>query len=436
MCLFSAALALLAWGLGSRALAQVAGPAAKATSRPADEAPATPKSHPHSPSIWNVDQMMQDAVGQIARRYNLNKQQEEYTRLVLVKRVRDFLRVYEADIRELLQESINMRVGLKKTTDESLQKWADRALPIYSAAMTAIREGNEEWREILTDEQKKIHDDDLATMDTSFKTVTAMLDRWKKGEIHDYERVAQGAQQRQDSRLVGGQQASTASRISRNPPLFDGVRPEDQWIRYLELFRRTYKLTDKQSTSGTAIHRDSLAQAVSYRVSRKQDFDDVEAKLLAGGFGDKSGPQRQAEIIERRTRLEDPIHTLFVVMVYRLNALLTEDQKAAATADEKMTLHNMALQLAGSARDKLGKFDAAQIPTTAAASQPTGSQPATRPAAFPATRPAQTLSPQRAPTPAEVKQPEKKAPPQSADPAATEKPDSPAKDPPPDKPSR
>ena len=131
---------LTALGLcGSPILAQAPEPPAKQS----DEPP-TAKTHPNDPMIWNVDAMVEDAILQIARRYNLNKAQEEYTRLLLTQRVRVFLKIHEDDVRQLLKESIDFRTGLKPATPEAIMDWAERAMPVYDAAREAILGGNKE----------------------------------------------------------------------------------------------------------------------------------------------------------------------------------------------------------------------------------------------------------------------------------------------------
>ena len=63
-----------------------------------------------------VDAMMEEAVLQITRRYNLNRSQEEYTRLLLVKRTKQVLDQYEPQVRELLKEQIDIRLDPKRAT--------------------------------------------------------------------------------------------------------------------------------------------------------------------------------------------------------------------------------------------------------------------------------------------------------------------------------
>src|SRR5262245_12365874 len=85
------ALALVS--VASRSVAQTPAPAGE---KPKDQ-PITSQTHPNNPELWNVDAMMEDAVKQISRHYNLTKEQEDFTRLLLIKRTKAFLGQYEHD---------------------------------------------------------------------------------------------------------------------------------------------------------------------------------------------------------------------------------------------------------------------------------------------------------------------------------------------------
>jgi len=368
--------AVLLVAAATAAMAQEKGQVTKSTSQSANEPAATPKTHPTNPGLWNAEQMMEDAVKQIATRYGLNQEQEDYTRLVLTQRTREFLKTYEADIRELLKESIDMRLGLKKSSKDAFKKWAERAKPIYEAAMKAIKEGNDEWRGILDEKQKQVHDADLAAMDTSFKAVTGMLDRWKTGNVSDAELAFQTpkAQSKGNPRLAsGGDQTGVVSDPAGN--VYTKL-PEDEWIKYLGQFIMAYKLDDVQRSGATSIHRGLNQQATNYRTSRRAEFDEVAAQERNGTFDGPDGAKRQAALKARRDKLEEPIHGLFVVMVNRLHALLTEDQKSKVSADQRLTLSSTAIRLAGPYADKIGnpKY------TTTQAVVPPPPEPTSKPA--------------------------------------------------------
>jgi len=73
-------------------------------------------------------------------------------------------------------------MGGEMTQDELIE-WGKRVLPIYNEAKRIIVESNNEWREILTPEQQKIHDKDLELMYQSFETTEEQLNRIVSGQM-------------------------------------------------------------------------------------------------------------------------------------------------------------------------------------------------------------------------------------------------------------
>jgi hypothetical protein len=308
----------------------------------AEGQPPTAQTHPNNPELWNTEQMMSDAVLQISRRYNLNKQQEDFTRLLLVKRVTDFLQKYEPEVRELLKESIDLRLGKKAGTPEAYAKWAIRAAPIYAEAQDAILKGNEEWRVILTDEQKKIHDSDLSQMRANFQNVDRMLEGWKNGKGPNLPAMA-GAQ---GGGVVGGPGGVS-------PPLAIAQRQvEDNWLAYVNRFIKTYKLDDKQTISARdKIYKDIRDEVTKYREKRKAEF----AKLDSEAASPKNKP---ADFERRRIELEKPIQERFVLLDSRLRQLVDSKQMAEANPDEKRQLDAWFKMLSGQSGDKAHKSEA------------------------------------------------------------------------------
>ncbi|MCG8408824.1 MAG: hypothetical protein MI923_26760 [Phycisphaerales bacterium] len=299
----------------------------------------TAKTHPYDPMIWDVDQMMEDAVMQITLRYNLNKSQEEYTRLLLTTRVRSFLDDYEGDIRELLQESIEYRRGMMDSDPESLKQWADRAGPIYEAAQDAILSGNMAWREILDDEQRKTHDRDLKLMERNFSSVTKRLVAWQdgKGKLGPGEPISNGPRQ------------TSGSRVSPNPPGQISAELEDNWTRYVNEFIKVYKLDEKQQNSAREkIHKYYLNEAKRYRAKKKAQFTDLDKKLAS------KGPKAdRTKIVHEKIQLLQPIYKMFGKMAQRLDDLRTSEQKVNVDSDKKKELDRLHKQFSGQGMTRL-----------------------------------------------------------------------------------
>jgi len=294
--------------------------------------------------LWNVDQMMEDAVSQITRRYNLNKAQENYTRLLLTERVREFLDDYEMDVRELLQQSIDMRANRIDNSPKALMKWAMRAAPLYDAAKNAIIEGNEEWAQILDDEQRKLHDKDMALMKTNFANVQRTLDIWVQGKGTMPGARPSGATPSGGN--GGSALAKQENRVSEPVAAVTIAKVEDNWLAYVNTFIKAYKLDDKQQIAAREkIHKEQLARARQYRQNEKKRFQQLDALLAA-----KDGKANPAELRRRRLALERPIRKMFINLDRRLRALPNSRQRADVDPVLKKQLEQTYKMLAGLSR--------------------------------------------------------------------------------------
>jgi len=311
--------------------------------------------------------MMEDAVSQIARRYNLNPAQENYTRILLRKRTLAFLGENETEVRQLLKESIDFRLGLKSPTPEALKDWAMRAMPIYQAAQETILSGNEEWREILTEDQKKVHDSDLSLMKTNFTQVTKMLKGWGEGK------GAFGRRTRSQTIKSSGDPQATEGAVSQQGRSSVERRTiEANWLAYANKFIETYKLNKEKSIAARAgIHKDALSKAIAYRNKRKTQFSQIEADLRSPPKKDENPKvtrRHRLDLEKLKSDLERPIRQMFVEMNKRLMQLPTSSQLASADPILKKDLQDLYAILAGDAAPTIKKIPGGTKPTT----QPSG----------------------------------------------------------------
>lgn len=302
----------------------------------ADQKP-TALTHPANPMIWDVDAMMEQAVQQISKRYSLNPQQEQYTRLLLTRRVREFLDEHESEVRELLQQSMDMQRGRAPNDKVSLQVWAQRALPLYQKASEAILEGNEEWGVILDESQKKIHDGDMNLMRSSFDGATNTLTQWSEGKG-----PALPTRKSPDDNTPTN---ATDDRVSDNPQPVRSQHIEENWKSYVSLFVQAYDL-DKaaQNSAREKIFKEQYDKAQEYRQKRADDFARIEARLKALG---KSDFNERKKLKDRQRDLERRIYELFIEMDERLQRLPTAAQVANVDATKKADLKKLYTALSG-----------------------------------------------------------------------------------------
>lgn len=169
-------------------------------------------------SMLNVDMMVETYVGFLARKYDLNEDQDEFTRQFLKQKADEFMNGSGDEVRALVDRLFDVRTG-GEMSNEELQEWGRQATPIYEEAKRLIIDGNDEWREILTDEQRRMHDKDVKLMYQSFDTTETQLDRIVSGEL-TVEEFRKPNRNRRRSRRPKTQIAS------RPPPMEAGLPQE------------------------------------------------------------------------------------------------------------------------------------------------------------------------------------------------------------------
>jgi len=213
---------------------------------------------------WDTDYMLNWYVKGLTRQYNLTPTQEEFTRKLLTKRVKDFLKTNETEMRRMMWEMADYQAKRQIPTPDTVKEWAETGGPIFKEARKAIMDGNMEWREILDDEQKKRHDQDLRGLEDYFKKMEERMDRWSKGDVEERDMMPYGA--------------ANQNRVSQEP--WSHAKPEDAWEIYFRGFSRRYNLNDAQKETGMSILRECRARAEKYRDNHKADFEAIEAKIV------------------------------------------------------------------------------------------------------------------------------------------------------------
>lgn len=136
----------------------------------------------YSAILDNTDVLVENYANFLARKYDLNAEQDAFTRQLLREKANQFLGQHENDLRGLVDRLFEVRTGAEMPQEELID-WGKKAAPLFNDAKKIIVEGNDQWRQVLTEEQKKIHDEDLALMHESFQTTEDQLTRIVTGQM-------------------------------------------------------------------------------------------------------------------------------------------------------------------------------------------------------------------------------------------------------------
>ena len=131
-----------------------------------------------------VERIVDQAVINIGLRYNLNDDQLKKTGRIMKTYVSGFLNNHEEEIWPAIRELL--AANLKPPKNEAdMRRLGTAARKLAKLAHKAVKEGNAEWRKILTKEQKKTHDYDLAELDKTFAQMDQNFGAWEDGRNTD-----------------------------------------------------------------------------------------------------------------------------------------------------------------------------------------------------------------------------------------------------------
>ena len=158
-----------------------AGVSAQQTEPPAANPPQQSPDQSNPFAMWDVQKMIDRATSQVVKRYALTPEQETFTRNLMATRVNAFLDKHESEIRDLFAQAIKYQISGNPPPPEKVKEWTAQINPMFDEAKVSIIDGNRDFREILSDDQRKIHDIDLKVMERNFKDAEQRLNRWGDG---------------------------------------------------------------------------------------------------------------------------------------------------------------------------------------------------------------------------------------------------------------
>jgi len=280
--------------------------------------------------LWNVDLLMQRAADNIARRYNLNATQRAQTQEMLTREVTQFLNEHQ-EIWPLVRDMARMQQAGEQPSGKPAQRLAEKALPLIREIEATIVEANLRWRDILTEEQKQMHDFDLQDM---AKTFAKMNDNFRS--------MASGGPGVAEIFPAANKDVPAPPKPPQPDANFAPPPPdaeqrelpqEHMWDRYVEEFIRDFNLDDSQSEAALSILRECKQRAQDYRNNKRDDFRQVEERLRDAKRADQSPDVRASKLkvwkqIERS--LNKPILDMFLELQERLEPIPTDAQRAHA----------------------------------------------------------------------------------------------------------
>lgn len=293
---------------------------------PPSEPPAaqpTPASSPVAQAT--VESVMLQAVQNISRRYNLNEEQIKFTEELMRRDVTRFLKENEKEVWPIVRELLASQ--LRAPDDiETVKRIGASAEPLLNKIKDAVYKGNAEWRSVLTDDQRSMHDFDLGQMTRQFEDMQKNFKQWAEGKPSGdgifpplpYEDRSPPRPRKPAAGLPAGGTNSNLPEPERR------VIDIGIFERFVENFIKEYELNPGQVDSARSILAEFKAKANDFRDSQKEQFARLEGdEKAAMEKGDRAAV---AVANEARRKLLEPFYELFSQMEVRLRGLLTSAQ--------------------------------------------------------------------------------------------------------------
>lgn len=295
-------------------------PATQPTAPPANPGAdvATALESGSTPTSATVEKIMEEAVKNIARRYNLNEAQTAETDKLMKREVSRFLKEHEAEVWPAIRDLLAAQLGGKPPENrEEVMRIGKGARPLAALAKEAILKANEEWRMYLTPEQKITHDYDLGEIDKTFAQIDKNFSDWEAG-------------QPTDAGLFPPPPPEDRSPPRPRKPPAGIPEPEVETFRvsifdtFVEEFIKDYQLDQGQIDSARSILKEFKVKANDFKSAKQEELSKIAVDQKAAM--EARDRDKIAATEAARKKVLEPVYALFGEMEIRLKGLLTTAQ--------------------------------------------------------------------------------------------------------------
>lgn len=283
-------------------------------------------------SMATIERMIEVAVQGVAARYNLNEEQRRHTEEIMKRDVQKFLKDHEAEVWPLIRDLLAAQLGTKPPSDpEEVKRLGKACRPLVKLAQEAIVKGNLEWRDqVLSAEQKKTHDYDMAEMNKTFKQIDRNFAEWEEGRTTNKSLFPQ-----QDPRKGPPTPPRPAFEGLPEPVTETIVSTDTIFDTFVDQFIKDYLLDEGQVVSARSILREIKDKAADFKNNNKDDLARLSKDMKDAR--DQRDNKKRSDSEAEYKKLIQPVHEMFAQMEVRLRGLLNSGQL------EKYNANNLGL---------------------------------------------------------------------------------------------
>jgi chromosome segregation ATPase len=282
-----------------------------------------------SSGLWPTQKLMRSMVERWAMemtdQYELDEEASQRVREDMLARWPAYLESNRTQIQPVLNQFLEMRMGVEPPTKEEVSAWAAKAKPILESMSVEFEAGSREFKEVLRPLQKARFELEALKYRAGMTAARAKLNQWEQGEFdpRDFWEPTRVAR-RKEREARQAAEAAAAGVEAKEPE--DQIELElENWDRYVRTFIEIYGLDDAQRDAARSMLTELKQRALDHRDRNSDRIQQLELRIADGDTTD----EQVAEIKQQLVELYGPIDKMFTELKDRLNGIPTTQQRAS-----------------------------------------------------------------------------------------------------------
>lgn len=299
------------------------------------EEPLIPSQEHLMQGFWPSSRMIHLALNrlmdEVSQKYELNDSQQQEAQTKAIDRWESFLKDNRENMQPLLIEFLEMRLEHEPPSQQRVQDWAKRLMPVFMEYKKEVDLTAQEFRKVLNPIQQEQFDIDLMQMNAAIHLAGSTLHRWQLGEFDPkfFWEPPEGSHETLQHEIQTKNIAAINSELnlSNTKKEMDPILSElDAWELYVDQFIRDYKLDEGQRDAARSCLDELRLRAKTHRERYRKDIAFLEVEILTHTGGEKEFKHVKMLL----DKLYGPIDDMFEELQRRINQIPTSKQREQA----------------------------------------------------------------------------------------------------------
>lgn len=291
------------------------------------------------PSPKLMDALLARWANDIGDQYDLNDEQRATVRKEIVQDWGRYLNENRATIQPLVNELLELRLGVEPPSEHEVQAWAEKTMPAFQQFREQITQSADQLRGVLEPAQRAKFELDALKLSAGLKLAEMKLSGWQEGTVKPDElwvpTRAERKRRREAARKKRDQQAAV-QQPSAQEPTAEQAEPDQidlelaAWAKYVADFVSLYELDEGQRNAARSLLEELTERANTHRDRRREEIAALEKRIA----NNKGTEKEIAEIRKQLVELYGPIDEMFKELKERLSAIPTAAQRAKVVGSD------------------------------------------------------------------------------------------------------